>query len=95
MIDTETLVPSSSQAAEPVRKPRHTASEKSNTQRERPQRARNKQRDNQPAQPASGNANSFHEGNLPAFLQRPVRPQKPAKNASRSQREVPPAEVDG
>ena len=35
------------------------------------------------------------EGNLPAFLQRPVRPQKPAKSAARGQREVPPAEVDG
>ena len=48
----------------------------------RPQRSEPrgpKRRSNDSAQ---GGPNSFHEGNVPAFLQRPVRPAKPAKAAS-------------
>jgi len=48
----------------------------------------------------NGGANSFHEGNLPAFLQRPVRPPKPARKTARTQtkdeqaEESAPAEAD-
>ena len=94
------LVPSETRKDAPVRKPRATNSERSSTRRERPQRDQNRERDERQGRqhqdrPASGNANSFHEGNLPAFLQRPVRAEKPTKKAPREASEEPTADVDG
>ncbi len=100
VIDAKALVPSETRNDAPIRKPRATSSERSSTRRERPTRSQNRERNERQGRqhqdhPGSGNANSFHEGNLPAFLQRPVRPEKPTKKAPREARKEPTADIDG
>lgn len=78
---------------------------------QRPAAAQRKPRDNndrRPSAPArdsgrrqrndnqdTGGTNSFDDSNLPAFLQRPVRPAKAAEPAQKKEHKEPPAEVDG
>ena len=100
VIDAEALVPAETRSDAPVRKPRAKSSTPSNAPQERPARDAKRPRNNPRPdrhQQTGSNANSFHEGNLPAFLQRPVRSEKPAKKAEKqaAPREEPTAEVDG
>ena len=78
-----------------------TPKRKSRNRQERSGREQNQRDGRQDArqgrqrqQTDTSGANSFNEGNLPAFLQRPVRAEKPAKKAPRSTSKEPPAQVD-
>lgn len=67
-----------------------------NVRRDRPNREQKRKRgDDRQDSTGGANDNSFHEGNLPAFLQRPVRAAKPARKSRAKAEKEPPAEVDG
>lgn len=98
IIDANALAPVPVEEVVPASKSRSRNAPDRTTarpERERPSRARARPQDDRSNAPAGGNSNSFHEGNLPAFLQRPVRPEKPAKKPGRTAREEPTAEIDG
>ncbi|MFY0613893.1 MAG: DEAD/DEAH box helicase [Hyphomicrobiaceae bacterium] len=95
VIDANALAPAPVEEVVPASKSRSRNAPNRNARPERPSRARARPQEDRSNAPAGGNSNSFHEGNLPAFLQRPVRPEKPAKKPGRTAREEPTAEIDG
>jgi superfamily II DNA/RNA helicase len=67
-----------------------------NDKRRQPKPVREPNRRQRNDNQSSGSPNSFTDANLPAFLQRPVRPAKSAKAAPKKKaHKEPPAEVDG
>ena len=95
-INAEAFRPAETTTNAPARRPRND----NNARRDRPDREQSRPRnDNRQDRATGGNPgggpNSFHEGNLPAFLQRPVRTEKPTAEAPPAPQKEPPAEVDG
>jgi superfamily II DNA/RNA helicase len=74
-IDAPALSPPETRSDAPAR------SARSNKRQERQPRETGQQPKRNDREQAAGGPNSFHEGNLPAFLQRPVRAEKAAKQS--------------